>query len=131
MVFSVAAGNDNDDACNYSPAGAELAITVGASTLYDERAFFSNYGPCVDVFAPGLDIQSVWKTGKYSVKTLSGTSMASPHVAGLSAYFLSLEQEQVTPRTIKKKILTMATKDALSSLPANTANILVYNGATD
>jgi cerevisin len=88
--FAVAAGNDNRDACNYSPAAAEKAVTVGASTLGDERAYFSNHGQCVDVFAPGLNILSTYKGGPRATATLSGTSMASPHTAGLLAYLLSI-----------------------------------------
>ena len=83
-------GNDNRDACNYSPAGADKAVTVGASTLSDERAYFSNFGKCVDIFAPGLNILSTYKGDKNAVATLSGTSMASPHTAGLLAYLLSI-----------------------------------------
>ncbi|KIM25047.1 hypothetical protein M408DRAFT_329847 [Serendipita vermifera MAFF 305830] len=90
MHFAVAAGNDNKDACNYSPAAAEKAVTVGASTIGDERAYFSNYGTCVDVFAPGLNILSTWTGSKTATNTISGTSMASPHTAGLLAYYLSL-----------------------------------------
>lgn len=90
LHFAVAAGNDNRDACDYSPAAAELAVTVGASTLTDERAYFSNYGKCVDVFAPGLNILSTWNSGPNAVNTISGTSMASPHTAGLLAYLLSI-----------------------------------------
>jgi len=90
LHFAVAAGNDNKDACDYSPAGAEEAVTVGASTLVDERAYFSNFGKCVDVFAPGLSITSTWNTGNRSSNTISGTSMASPHTAGLLAYLLSI-----------------------------------------
>jgi len=90
MHFAVAAGNDNRDACSYSPAAAEKAITVGASTLGDERAYFSNFGECVDVFAPGLNILSTWIGTETAANTISGTSMASPHTAGLLAYLLSL-----------------------------------------
>ncbi|KAF8706780.1 Peptidase inhibitor I9, partial [Rhizoctonia solani] len=90
MHFAVAAGNDNRDACSYSPAGAELAVTVGASTIGDERAYFSNYGKCVDIFAPGLNIKSTWIGDNTAQSILSGTSMASPHVAGLLAYYLSI-----------------------------------------
>lgn len=126
-MFAVAAGNDNQDACNYSPAASELAITVGASTLNDDRAYFSNYGECVDVFAPGLNIQSIWRGSKYATNTISGTSMASPHVAGLAAYFLSQAEEGVTPKQIKDKIIELATKDALSGIPKDTPNKLIYN----
>jgi cerevisin len=90
LHFAVAAGNDNRDACSYSPAGAEKAVTVGASTLGDERAYFSNFGPCVDVFAPGLNILSTWIGSEDAENTISGTSMASPHTAGLLAYLLSI-----------------------------------------
>ncbi|WVR04631.1 hypothetical protein IAU60_001642 [Kwoniella sp. DSM 27419] len=90
LHFAVAAGNDNKDACGYSPAGAEKAVTVGASTLNDERAYFSNHGKCVDIFAPGLNILSTWNGGNQSTNTISGTSMASPHICGLLAYLVSI-----------------------------------------
>lgn len=137
--FAVAAGNENQDACNTSPASAEKAITVGASTLSDDRAYFSNYGECVDVFAPGLNILSTY-TGDTNdvIATLSGTSMASPHVAGLLTYFLSLQPDSksefhdasslMTPSQLKKKLIEFSTKDTLSDLPSGTPNVLVYNG---
>ncbi|KAG5459251.1 MAG: serine protease 1 [Olpidium bornovanus] len=84
--FAVAAGNDNQDACNYSPAASKNALTVGASTVEDQRASFSNYGRCVDIFAPGKDITSTWIGSRVASNTISGTSMASPHIAGLLAY---------------------------------------------
>ncbi|KAG1898950.1 peptidase S8/S53 domain-containing protein [Suillus fuscotomentosus] len=90
LHFAVAAGNDNKDACKYSPAAAENAVTVGASTLGDERAYFSNHGECVDIFAPGLNILSTYIGSRDAIATLSGTSMASPHTAGLLAYLLSI-----------------------------------------
>jgi cerevisin len=90
LNFAVAAGNDNRDACSFSPAGAEKAVTVGASTIADERAYFSNFGSCVDVFAPGLNIMSTWIGSDTATNTISGTSMASPHTAGLLAYLLSI-----------------------------------------
>ena len=82
--------SDNKDACNYSPAASKYAVTVGASTLGDERAYFSNHGKCVDVFAPGLNILSTWNGGNDTYNTISGTSMASPHICGLLAYLLSI-----------------------------------------
>jgi len=108
LHFAVAAGNDGRDACSYSPAGAEKAVTVAASTLSDERATFSNHGSCVDVFAPGLNIMSTWTGSDTAVNTISGTSMASPHVAGLLAYFLSLYPSKEFNPTI----------DALQSSPS-------------
>ncbi|KAF8331377.1 putative serine-type endopeptidase [Cantharellus anzutake] len=117
LHVAVAAGNDNKDACNYSPAGAELAVTVGASTLQDGRAYFSNWGKCVDVFAPGLNIKSTWNTGPTAVNTISGTSMASPHVAGLIAYLLSIyPHETFDPSFLAP---TFIPKFSFSEPPAN------------
>ncbi|KAF2454161.1 peptidase S8/S53 domain-containing protein [Lineolata rhizophorae] len=136
LHFAVAAGNDNADSCNYSPAAAEKAITVGATTLADERAYFSNYGPCNDIFAPGLNILSSWIGSKYAYKKISGTSMASPHIAGLVAYMLSLQPAQdssyavadITPEKLKANLMNIATEGALTDVPSNTANILAWNG---
>ncbi|EPS34432.1 Subtilisin-like serine protease [Penicillium oxalicum] len=136
MHFAVAAGNDNADACNYSPAAAEKAVTVGASTLADERAYFSNYGKCTDIFAPGLNILSTWIGSKYAVNTISGTSMASPHIAGLLAYYVSLQPasdsayavEEITPKKLKDALITIATSGALSDIPSDTPNLLAWNG---
>ncbi|KAI9716385.1 MAG: serine protease [Chrysothrix sp. TS-e1954] len=134
--FAVAAGNDNADSCNYSPASAENAVTVGASNFADERAYFSNYGKCNDIFAPGLNILSTWIGSEYAVNTISGTSMASPHIAGLLAYLLSLQPAKdssfavadVTPKKLKAHLLSIATEDALSDVPSSTQNILAWNG---
>nr|ADN97075.1 pro [Thermoascus aurantiacus var. levisporus] len=134
--FAVAAGNDNADSCNFSPAAAEKAITVGASTLADERAYFSNYGKCNDIFAPGLNILSTWIGSKYAVNTISGTSMASPHIAGLLAYFLSLQPskdsafavDELTPKKLKETIISIATEGALTDVPEDTPNLLAWNG---
>lgn len=134
--FAVAAGNDNADSCNYSPAASKNAVTVGASTLADERAYFSNYGKCNDIFAPGLNIQSTWIGSKYAINTISGTSMASPHIAGLLAYMLSLQPSKdsafavadISPKQLKADLLAIATEGALTDVPSNTANILAWNG---
>jgi cerevisin len=129
--FAVAAGNDNADSCNYSPAAAEKAVTVGASTLADERAYFSNYGKCNDIFAPGLNILSTWIGSKYAVNTISGTSMASPHIAGLLAYFLSLQPAsdsafavaEITPKKLKENLIAIGTQGALTDVPSDTTNV--------
>lgn len=134
--FAVAAGNDNADACPYSPAAAEKAVTVGASTLGDERAYFSNYGPCVDIFAPGHNIQSAWVGSKYATNTISGTSMASPHIAGLLATYLALQPEAdssyyveaITPAKLKDALISVATEDVLKKVPSDTPNLLAWNG---
>ncbi|ETN40782.1 subtilisin-like serine protease pepC [Cyphellophora europaea CBS 101466] len=136
LHFAVAAGNDNADSCNYSPAAAENAVTVGASTLADERAYFSNYGKCNDIFAPGLNILSTWVGSKYATNIISGTSMASPHVCGLLAYLLSLQPSsdsayavaEISPKKLKADIIGIATKGALSDVGPDTANILAWNG---
>lgn len=139
LHFAVAAGNDNADACNYSPAAADKAVTVGASTLSDTRAYFSNYGKCVDIFGPGLNILSTYIGSNTATATLSGTSMASPHVCGLLTYYLSLQPGSdsefftakggVTPAQLKKKIIEYSTKDVLTDIPEGTPNYLIYNGA--
>jgi len=134
--FAVAAGNDNADACNYSPAAALKALTVGASALDDTRAYFSNWGKCTDIFAPGLSIQSTWIGSKTAINTISGTSMASPHICGLLAYYLSLQPATdseysvapITPEKMKTNLLKVATVGALSDLPADTPNLLAWNG---
>lgn len=134
--FAVAAGNDNADSCSYSPAAAENAVTVGASTLADERAYFSNYGKCNDIFAPGLNIQSTWIGSKYAVNTISGTSMASPHIAGLLAYFLSLQPAkdsayavaEITPKKLKESLISVATVGALTDVPSDTKNVSDHPG---
>ena len=135
LNFAVAAGNDNADACNYSPAAAANAVTVGASTLGDQRAYFSNYGKCTDIFAPGLNIESTWIGSKYAINTISGTSMASPHVAGLLAYFLSLQPKsdsgffsELKPAQLKKNLINIGSQGVLSDIPADTPNLLIYNG---
>ncbi|KAL2149830.1 hypothetical protein VTH82DRAFT_7506 [Thermothelomyces myriococcoides] len=134
--FAVAAGNDNADACNYSPAAAEKAITVGATAIDDSRAYFSNYGKCTDIFAPGLSILSTWIGSKYATNTISGTSMASPHIAGLLAYYLSLQPASdseysvapITPEKMKSNLLKIATQDILTNMPKDTPNLLAWNG---
>lgn len=138
--FAVAAGNENQDACNTSPASAENAVTVGASTLSDSRAYFSNYGKCVDIFAPGLNILSTYIGSTTATATLSGTSMASPHICGLLTYFLSLQPESdseffngassgITPLQLKKNLISYSSEGLLSDIPEDTPNLLVFNGA--
>ena len=136
--FAVAAGNDNADACNYSPAAAADAVTVGASAIGDDRAYFSNYGKCVDLFGPGVNIQSTYIGSKNAVATLSGTSMASPHVCGILSYYLSLQPSTdseysvsgaVTPSQLKKLLISYSTSGVLTDIPDETPNLLIFNGA--
>jgi cerevisin len=133
VYFAVAAGNSFDDACNYSPAGADSTVTVGASTIEDRMASFSNYGPCVDIVAPGKDITSIWTGARGAQKTISGTSMASPHVAGAMAVILGAEygehDDLPSAKTMTQLLIKRSTKDVLSALPAGqrTRNRLLFS----
>ncbi|KAJ9089240.1 hypothetical protein DSO57_1014991 [Entomophthora muscae] len=123
IVVVVAAGNSNINACTRSPASSPSAITVGATNAKDMRATFSNHGKCVDVFAPGVKILSTSIDGHTAIK--SGTSMATPHVAGLAAYFLS--EKPISPQAIKAKIIALASKDKLTNLDPDSPNLLIFN----
>ncbi|CAG8466729.1 9418_t:CDS:10 [Ambispora leptoticha] len=105
--FTIAAGNEGKDACQFSPASAQGALTVGATNNDDTIAKYSNTGSCVDIYAPGTNIISIWNTSKSATHMLSGTSMASPHVAGVMAILLS--QGNYTPSELVEKIKGMAT----------------------
>ncbi|TVY16665.1 Subtilisin-like protease 2 [Lachnellula arida] len=107
VIVVVAAGNDNQDASNTSPASAPSAITVGAIDANDTKASFSNFGPAVDIFAPGVNVLSVGIKSDTSTATLSGTSMASPHIAGLAAYLMSLEN-LTSVAAVTARITTLA-----------------------
>ncbi|KAI9291381.1 putative subtilisin-like protease precursor [Neoconidiobolus thromboides FSU 785] len=123
FVVVAAAGNENEDACTRSPGSAPNAITVGASDKKDEYAYFSNYGKCVDIIAPGVDILAPWKDG--SVQKKSGTSMACPNVAGLAAYYLS--KENLTNAQVTQKIISSASKGFVKYAGKTTPNLLAYN----
>jgi subtilisin family serine protease len=89
IAFAVAAGNDSSNACDLSPASAQSAITVGSTTGADETSWFTNYGSCVDIYAPGSSITAAWIGSNTATNTISGTSMASPHIAGIAAGILN------------------------------------------
>jgi len=126
VVHVVAAGNENTDACNSSPAREPLAITVGATNSSDQRASFSNYGTCLDIFAPGVTILSAWYTGDSATNTSSGTSMASPHVAGVAALYLQ-GSPSASPATVADNIIAAATNGVVSSPGTGSPNRLLYN----
>jgi len=124
VTYAVAAGNSNTDACTSSPASAPTAITVAASTSTDARASFSNFGTCVDIFAPGQNITSDWYTSTAATNTISGTSMATPHVAGAAALLLSADPT-ATPATITARLLANATPSVVTDPQAGSPNLLL------
>lgn len=121
----VAAGNANTDACTSSPARAGKAITVAATDSTDTRASYSNYGSCVDLFAPGSQITSAWIGSNSSAATASGTSMASPHVAGVVATMLE-NNSTATPQSITDQLLNQSTINLIQN-PMSSPNRLLYN----
>jgi subtilisin family serine protease len=125
VTYAIAAGNSNINAANTSPARVGEAITVGASTINDARASFSNFGSVVDIFAPGASILSAWRTSDTATATLSGTSMATPHVAGVAARYLQ-NNRTASPATVRNAIVNAATLNHLSGIPTGTANRLLF-----
>eukprot|EP01112_Ceratiomyxa_fruticulosa_P005220 TRINITY_DN1581_c1_g1_i2.p1 TRINITY_DN1581_c1_g1~~TRINITY_DN1581_c1_g1_i2.p1 ORF type:complete len:398 (-),score=75.34 TRINITY_DN1581_c1_g1_i2:97-1290(-) len=124
-VFVVAAGNENQNACNVSPARAANAITVGATTNTNARSSFSNFGTCVTVFAPGSNILGAWIGGTSATNTISGTSMASPHVAGGAALFLGQSSTKTTAAT-RSYIVNSATSGVVTSPGTGSPNLLLF-----
>ncbi|WP_395835455.1 S8 family peptidase [Cystobacter fuscus] len=126
VFVAVAAGNDNADACNYSPASAPIVTTVAATTKTTARASYSNYGSCVDIYAPGSSITSTWSNG--STNTISGTSMASPHVAGVAALYKATYGD-ASQATIDAWLKSNATSNAVTSNISGTPNKLLNKGS--
>ncbi|QRK06355.1 S8 family serine peptidase [Archangium violaceum] len=125
VTYVVAAGNNDGDACQKSPARTPEALTVGATSIEDKRAWFSNWGSCVDLFAPGQDIKSTWYTANDATHTISGTSMAAPHVAGVAALFLE-KNPSATPAAVTKALLDGSTPDAVQDVKGS-PNRLLYS----
>jgi subtilisin family serine protease len=114
VTYAIAAGNSNVDACTTSPARVSTAITVGATTITDARASFSNFGTCLDIFAPGNNITSSWNTSDTATNTISGTSMATPHVTGVAALFLETNPT-ASPATVAAAIINNSTPNKVTS----------------
>jgi len=126
VVYTIASGNDAEDACAKSPARVSVALTVGAVDGYDRMTPFSNYGACLDLLAPGTDILSAWNSNDQATMMMMGTSMASPFVAGVAALYLQNNPES-TPSEVSRAILEGATEDRLSLLEEGTPNLLIYS----
>lgn len=129
VSYAVAAGNSNANACAFSPARVSEAMTSGASTSTDAKASFSNWGPCMDWFAPGQDITSAWNSGDSATNTISGTSMASPHTAGVAALYLQ-SHPSASPATVRNSLASTATRNRISGLNRllnpGTPNLLIF-----
>ncbi|MCP3822201.1 S8 family peptidase [Streptomyces sp. A3M-1-3] len=130
VSYSIAAGNGNifgfpEKACNVSPARVTEAITVGATDSSDKRASFSNYGTCLDLFAPGVNITSAWKDSDTATKTISGTSMAAPHTAGAAALHLAANPS-ATPAQVRDALVNNATSGVVQDPKTGSPNKLLY-----
>jgi subtilisin family serine protease len=126
ITYVVAAGNENYNACYSSPARVSAAITIAATDRYDRKPAFSNWGSCVDWFAPGVGIRSAWFSGDAATATLDGTSMATPHTAGAVAQYLGANPT-VTPATVRSTLYAQTTKYRVS-YSRSTNNHLLYVG---
>jgi subtilisin family serine protease len=130
VTTAVAAGNDNADACDYSPASTPAAITVAASDKTNGRASYSNFGTCVDVYGPGSAITSAWIGSPSATNTISGTSMASPHVAGVAANALSRKQG-TTPDEITQVVIANSVADQINNNKVGTPNLMVQSNCNN
>jgi len=129
VVYAIASGNSNSDACNFTPARTPEAITVNASDINDARASFSNFGTCTDIFAPGVNITSSWNTSDTATNTISGTSMATPHVAGAAALIFSANPG-LTPAQVASTMFSNATLNKITNPGAGSPNRLLFVGST-
>ncbi len=134
VTYAVAAGNENTNACNGSPSRVAAAITVGSTTSTDARSSFSNFGSCLDLFAPGSSITSAWHTSTTATNTISGTSMATPHVAGVAALYLQ-GSPSASPSTVTNAVLGDSTSGKVTGAGAGSPNRLLSSllggGATE
>ncbi len=128
VTYVVAAGNDNRDACRQSPASAAAAITVGATDNTDTRGSFSNFGSCLDIFAPGVRITSASQSSNTATKTMNGTSMASPHVAGAAALVLAAHP-QWTPAQVRDELVAQASPGTVRKAGSGSPNRVLFTGS--
>jgi subtilisin family serine protease len=126
VTYAIAGGNDNLDACGTSPARVASAITVGSTTTSDARSSFSNFGTCLDIFAPGSSITSSWNTSDTATNTISGTSMATPHVTGVAALLLETNPT-ASPATVTAAIINSSTPNKVTSAGTGSPNRLLYS----
>jgi len=126
VTYVIAAGNSNDDASFYTPARVTEALTVGATDSSDTRASFSNYGSVLDLFAPGVFITSAWYDSDTSTQTISGTSMAAPHVAGVAALYLQ-DNSGASPATVNQAIINNATPNKVTGPGPGSPNRLLFS----
>lgn len=125
VTYAIAAGNSNANACNYSPARVSTAITVGATTNTDARASYSNYGSCLDLFAPGSSVTSAWSTSDTATNTISGTSMATPNVVGVAALYLQ-NNPAATPAAVAANLTANATSGVVKSPGTSSPNRMLF-----
>jgi subtilisin family serine protease len=126
VTYAIAAGNSNANACSYSPARVAAAITVGSTTNTDARSSFSNFGTCLDLFAPGSGITSAWHTNDTATNTISGTSMATPHVAGVAALYLQTNPG-ASAATVRNALVGNATSGKVTGPGSGSPNLLLYS----
>ena len=126
VTYAIAAGNESVDACTTSPARVASAITVGSTTTTDARSSFSNFGTCLDIFAPGSGITSSWNTSDTATNTISGTSMATPHVAGVAALFLETNPT-ASPATVTAAIVNGSTPNKVTGAGSGSPNRLLFS----
>ena len=128
VVYGIASGNSNANACGFTPARVAEAITVNATTRTDARASFSNFGTCTDIFAPGQDITSAWNSSNTATNTISGTSMATPHVVGAAALILSATPT-ASPAQVWSTMLANSTPNKVTNPGTGSPNRLLNVGA--
>jgi aqualysin 1 len=126
VVYVVAAGNDSSDACNYSPGSVPEAITVGATNSVDQRVYYSNFGRCVDLLAPGEGVRTIWNSSTTTVTFASGTSFASPFVAGAAALYLE-QHPLATPQEISDALAANSTVGMISDVGTGSLNRLLFS----